>query len=816
MAFGVLLCITDVGAWRDENDRAGMLAHAERMDGLSLKDPSQNLPDSVFDAQWVEIYPNCNQAQSTEKRFCNMFKGFDTLAKEVLEDEASKPKILVVGAGSAGLMAALELKNGGAQVAMIEKRGAGAFIRNNVLALDPMIMKKLETTGISTDLFSDMDDLPHYDNVTHWKKACLKGGEGAELKQDNVNCLKGEGGKTSSQFGFIRTKCLEQKLYDKVQSENIPVLSFTEFVGMAIDEAVAGHKHYAILRGARGRSEGQESPFLNQHEVIVNVDGIVMAVGSSVLQQDRQEFRKWYFVKKTCTSEALEAEHNTDCPEWLRAAHANQKIIKAMETQATKQWPSKSLEASDMMIVHKRVQQETESPVAAGFFKHQELIFNEVKGGTPAGFEGLPAATDVEDLESTEALLVGVRDGDNQVCKNWVRKGADDFEHKWEDLQKAEEQWPIEKEEGWQQANTNMVENCKNVLKEDQKFTKKFLWNLEYHGTKKQSYAMTGLFIPLKDREKSWTQVRRNHAWKNVEGTFEDLSDAYRGKNWLGNQASKDIQQLRLFPNKCLVYVSVGLSNEKAKELMTWTDNEVVNTDAEQSVEHKKKKCIEAATQAKGCDSQATHAAEYDCNFMDSYYEVPPSCDFIAMGSSQEQCKTEVGRKQIAFLNKAAEESGLIIEGAGLVKGMGGFHTHFNINIFKLGPAPTTKEPLFLLGDAAHGPNFLSGCGVVGGQDDSAAVGHYARWLLHTDGEGWPDKDNAWKCTVDMLKVVQNLVFERSCKYSECHEHEELSFAAGLPVHSVQGDARYQGKDTKGIAIQMKSDCGAFMDKIGP
>jgi len=242
---------------------------------------------------------------------------------------------------------------------------------------------------------------------------------------------------------------------------------------------------------------------------------------------------------------------------------------------------------------------------------------------------------------------------------------------------------------------------------------------------------------------------------------------------------------------------------------------------------NKKKRCEEAALDAGGCDGQTSAQAADNCDFIQSWHEVAPACDVLTDTQEKKECFSQTTTKQIQFLKQAALEAGLASDGglaaplvpsrkpAGeLYQQMQSHYTFFNINIFKLGPVPVSQEPLFLLGDAAHAPNFLSGCGVVGGQDDSAAVGHYSRWLLKAGTEGWPDKDKAKQCSTDMLKVVQNLVFERSCKYSECHEHEGVSFLPQVPGHTVHGDVRYQGKSTEEIALLFATECSEAMRKI--
>jgi len=234
------------------------------------------------------------------------------------------------------------------------------------------------------------------------------------------------------------------------------------------------------------------------------------------------------------------------------------------------------------------------------------------------------------------------------------------------------------------------------------------------------------------------------------------------------------------------------------------------------NVDQKMLQCENAAMDAGGCDRQTSTQAKLSCDFMDAYHEVAPICDTITNTGDKENCLKQTKTKQIDLLEKAALDAGLTAE-AFLVPGslprpgakdsekMQSKYTFFNINIFKLGPVPVSKEPVFLLGDAAHAPNFLSGCGVVGGQDDSAAVGHYSRWLLKAGNE--EDEQTAKQCTADMLKVVQNLVFERSCKYSDCHEHTEKSFVPEVPGHTIQMDPRYEGKTTNFIAQRLTDEC---------
>jgi len=791
MALGLLLFTTGVGARRDQNENVVDFLEilTSQIEKANEGDPRSGYDvESVFDGQWA-----------CEKPFCQMFQGLDVLGNEGHRPPEKKPKLLVVGAGSAGLMAALEAHSGGADVAMVEKRTIGKFIRNNVLALDPMNMQKLEKIGVADLMFSTVDELPEYDDVQKWKEACVEqeDREAPVVHQDLVQCRLKEGVEAWG-WGFIRTKCLENALWNKVKANNIQVMSLTEFVGMAIDEKEM--KHYAVLRTFK------------KEEFILEVDGILLAVGSSVINQDKQEFRKWYVVNKACTADKLIAE-SKDCPEWLIKAGANQNAVKAKEQKKGKQWPQKSLEASDMKIMHKKAK----TPNATTGWKHQALVYEDRTGGVPKGWEGLPSSDLGEEYTS---LLVGIRDGENQACKNWMRKGAHTLEHKWKELTNREHGLVEPGTPLPDDSASNELKSIRRILERDSEFTKKFVWNLEYSGTKKQSYAMTGLFIPLKAQGKTWMDVWKNHVWTPGEvpgqGVFEELSNEVRGKNWLGNQAAKFKQQIRLFPNRCLVYVSVGLTNEKALELMS-------STHAVPSVDDETRKfqCERAALDAGGCDQQTSAQASQNCDFLQSYHEVAPSCDLLTGKTEQADCHSQTKKKQIDFLKLAAVDAGLIgsLVPSSPPKGENWqrdqyHYTFFNINLFKLGPAPVSKEPLFLLGDAAHAPNFLAGCGVVGGQDDSVAVGHYSRWILNAGTNGWPSEEQSRQCTADMLKVVQNLVFDRSCKYSECHEHEQVSFVPEVPAHTVHGDERYKGKNTTQLAQLLARDCDAFMDKI--
>eukprot|EP00419_Tripos_fusus_P066969 CAMPEP_0172931706 /NCGR_PEP_ID=MMETSP1075-20121228/219630_1 /TAXON_ID=2916 /ORGANISM="Ceratium fusus, Strain PA161109" /LENGTH=751 /DNA_ID=CAMNT_0013793029 /DNA_START=56 /DNA_END=2311 /DNA_ORIENTATION=+ len=741
LAVGLLLFTARVGAMRDEATRQRM-THNEG-------DPGKTPPESVFDLQMPE-----------GTHFCNLFKGCDILGE--LDYNVRTPAILVVGAGSAGLMAALEAESGGAKVIMIEKRTAGKFERNNVLALDPMTMDKLKKIGVADKLFTQMDDLPKYKNADEWKQACVNDAstEVSKITQDDVKCLDGEGA-VDGDWGFIRTKCLERRLFHAVKTKNIIVSSNTEFVGMAIDEIGEGmgKKYYAVLR----ISSIEESHF-KFREVVLPVDAIMLAVGSSIINQIRQEFRKWYVVDKKCTNQMLNAENEDHCPQWLISAHRNQQAVKNKAKELNKTWPSNSLEASDMLIMHKKVANSYVSP------KNQEvnqgMVYSQVKskndGETkkdgsaevPIGWEGLPT----EDLGfSIRFLLVGIRDRKDKVCKNWIRKAPHEQEHKWQELRRK----GFVENQDYNKASD--IWGVKDILQKDTEFTKKFVWNLEYYGTQKQSYAMTGLFIPLKVSNQNWTDVRKNHVWNPENHVFEELSNNVRGANWLGKDERK--QQIRLFPNKCLVYLTIGLTNSKAKELMTSSHGS-----AEPGQQTEKQRCEEAALSAEGCDKQTAAQAEKNCDFLDNWenLQVAPSCDVWAKINKPkfQDCKLQLKNKQIALLREAALDSGLLETSVLVPSSLGGrlnHHTFFDINLFNLGPTPSTREPLFLLGDAAHAPNFLSGCGVVGGQDDTAAVGHYTRWMQKATGlHGWPSKEETRQCTADMLKVVQNLVYESS------------------------------------------------------
>jgi len=189
---------------------------------------------------------------------------------------------------------------------------------------------------------------------------------------------------------------------------------------------------------------------------------------------------------------------------------------------------------------------------------------------------------------------------------------------------------------------------------------------------------------------------------------FEPLSDSVRGSNWLGNTESEAKQQIRIFPNRCLVYVSIGLTNTKALEVMQsdYTSSEDLNVD------QKMLQCENAAMDAGGCDRQTSAQAALNCDFMDNWHEVAPTCDTITNTGDKEDCLKQTKTKQIDLLEKAALDAGLTAE-AFLVPGslprpgakdsekMQSKYTFFNINIFKLGrkgscyrwPWPYARSP---------------------------------------------------------------------------------------------------------------------------
>lgn len=664
---------------------------------------------SVFDELWTRF---TNQAPGSFSRYF----GFASRDLEV----HVKQVVVVVGAGTSGLQAALEAKRRGADVHVFERRSS-KYTRNNVVALDPMVVGKLLSLGLPPDLFQlkFRSNPPLYPDVASWELNCLTddalrdrdAGILEEYHQGHVKCSPNEGFLDDRLgWGYLRTRCLEEALYQLAMDSGVKVNYNSQFAGIVSDEDTS--RHYALIRMTTSSTQ-----------LLFPADIVVLAVGASVRRQDKNtEFKRWYVVQ------------NPSIPSSDSWFH---KALASIESLKSEDHASVEFDALDLGLVYKDI-----STVSS-----------------PVGMEGveglLGASIDVYDCEPsalpTGPVIVTLGPAHSETCNNWLEKRS-------------------------QHTSAKPALSAQQTMDDD--LMKRFSFELNAKVNAKASYAMTAVFRSIGTgglrgalKTTFWNVTTNSpppfffsHLAKQADLEKNEFGG---GAKWL-NGDYPSLLQIRMFPNKCLVYLGIGLTHETFVEL---TGIESPSPD----------KCEQVITNTAKCDAKEYLAVTRDeavCNTILPYEAV-----------AQKSQSGALPEKQLAMLRSIASKA--LLSADPLPSGADGVRwTIFPINLFKLDSTPPLKiesslhQRLWLLGDAGHTPNFLTGSGVQAGQADADVFADFIAGAMSSGASTNP----IGVCTEAKLKVIQAFLYLRGCAYSPCISSKwRAGNSAGLQLTLIPG-----------------------------